>query len=249
MHILEEPITSYTLTGSNATFHCKTSAHEVYWRLNETFVSEHDWAEYGSEFHFKKEKFEPFFNLSLTITGTEQTNLTTIACDSYIGSNRETSHTATLYVFNTFCKSVILISLTIIIYFSPIYILIYIAPPPTPLITLQATNGNVQIDLSLPYRWLDLESSNYNISLFTANFLHIFSRFVTVTKKNISISIGQNDFITYSIEPCSKYIFEITTISPVFGLSQPSLLEFISPPSRESFMFLIIMLMNLLFTS
>ncbi len=112
-------------------------------------------------------------------------------------------------------------------------ILAYIAPPPTPLITLQATNGNVQIDLFSPYRWLDFESSYYNFSLSTAHFSQIVSELVTV-KKNISLFIGQNDFITYSIEPCLEYLFEITTVSPVFGLSQPFMLEFISPPSRES---------------
>ncbi len=105
MHILEEPITNYILTGSNATFHCKTSAHEVYWRLNGTYLDEHEWAEYRPEFQFKKEiSANQFFNLSLTITGTEQTNLTTIACETYIGSDSETSRTATLYVFNTFRK-------------------------------------------------------------------------------------------------------------------------------------------------
>ncbi len=94
------------MTGSNATFHCKTFAHEVYWRLNGTLLTELDWPKYRPEFQFnKKLSANPFFyNLSLTITGTEQTNLTTIACDTYIGSARETSDTATLYVFNTFRK-------------------------------------------------------------------------------------------------------------------------------------------------
>ncbi len=97
---LEEPTSNYILIERSATFYCKTSVYQVYWFINGDHVSEHSWSTYNSQFHFDKE----ITNLSVTIIGTEQTNLTTIVCDAYSNDMLYESHQATLFVYDTFSK-------------------------------------------------------------------------------------------------------------------------------------------------
>ena len=87
-----------------ASFHCKTSSHLAFWIINGEFVPESHWLSYGHEFQFDDARFssrEPhFYNLSLIVTGSSQTNLTTFACKAYVDDVSSVSEAATLYVFN-----------------------------------------------------------------------------------------------------------------------------------------------------
>lgn len=96
---LEEPTSNYILIERSATFYCKTSVFEVYWSINGDHVSEHSWSTYDSQFQFDRNITNQFHNLSVTIIGTEQTNLTTIVCDAYSNDMLYESHQATLFVY------------------------------------------------------------------------------------------------------------------------------------------------------
>ncbi len=228
--MLEEPETQYILTGSTATFNCRNISDEAYWYINDKILSELFWAHYMEirpEFNFTQHTAHSH-DLHMSIFGNNQTNGTTIYCQIYKRQTNtyERSHTATLYVFDTFCEYHSNFACMI-----PNYNWLFLTavPPPQPIISVQAmtTEASVQLTIVTPYQWADYEESVYNITL-KASQLDVLTFLLSTS--NSTFDIGLDELNVFLIQPCSSYTLEVIAVSPVFGLSQPSPVEFVSPP-------------------
>ncbi len=76
-----------------------------------------------------------------------------------------------------------------------------------------------------PYQWADYEESVYNITL-KASQVGV----LTLSTGNSTFDIGLDDLNVFLIQTCSSYTLKVIAVSSVFGFSQPSLVEFVSPP-------------------
>ncbi len=100
-------------------------------------------------------------------------------------------------------------------------------PPPQPIISVQAmTEASVQLTIVTPYQWADYEESMYNISL-KASQVDVLSFPLSI--RNSTFGISLDELNAFPIQPCSSYTLEAIAVSAVFGLSEPSLVEFVSP--------------------
>ncbi len=91
-------------------------------------------------------------------------------------------------------------------------------------------NEELQLMIVEPYRWADFEQSAYNISSSGGNL----SLFLSTTG-NLSFVISLKELTASPLylQPCSRYLLQVTAVSPVFGASQPSKVEFITPYEGE----------------
>ncbi len=88
-------------------------------------------------------------------------------------------------------------------------------------------NESLQFTITEPYQWIDFEESAFNISLTGSNVNNL--SFLRSTKENLPFVIGFNELNIFSLQPCSRYLLQITAVSPIFGVSQPAELEFVFP--------------------
>ncbi len=103
--IFEEPETQYIFTGSTANFSCQTFSEEVFWFIDGKLVNY--WESYSEdrpEFIFSGNENGNLRDLHLSVLGNNATNGTTIYCQTLVNGVHELSRTATLYVFDSFCK-------------------------------------------------------------------------------------------------------------------------------------------------
>ena len=105
LEIIERPQTKYVLAGDTAIFHCNTRAYEAYWLINGDTIEHEIKQRYVSQgFTFSEDERDGFYNLTMTVMASAQTNNSVIRCrasdDAY--NHRPISREAYLHVFTTF---------------------------------------------------------------------------------------------------------------------------------------------------